>query len=238
VTSVHPTAVIGPGVQLGTGVVIAPYAVLSGPCRVGDDVWIGPHTAIGTPAQMRGGAHPEVAGPRLNGDAGAGVVIGRDTVVREFVTIHQGVERATEVGADCFLMAYAHVPHDAWLGRGVTLSNSVQLGGHTWIGPGANIGLGAVVHQRSTIGAHAMVGMQSAVTKPVPPFSVAVGVPARVTGVNRVGIERLGIDGATADAWHELLRSGETAGDAHPDLGEHVVRYRRALHGAVIPAVP
>ena len=35
--------------------------------RRGDDVWIGPHVSIGTPAQMREGAHPEVAGPRLTG---------------------------------------------------------------------------------------------------------------------------------------------------------------------------
>ena len=38
---VHPTAVVGPGVELGTGVEIGPHAVLLGPCRIGDGVRIG-----------------------------------------------------------------------------------------------------------------------------------------------------------------------------------------------------
>jgi UDP-N-acetylglucosamine acyltransferase len=237
VSSIHPSAVIGPHVELGVGVTVAPFAVLTGPCRIGDGAWIGPHVAVGTPAQMRGGIHPEVAGERDDASLSGGVVVGAGTVVREFVTIHQGVERSTEVGEDCFLMAYAHVPHDAWLGRGVTLSNSAQLGGHTWVGQGANIGLGAVVHQRSTIGAYAMVGMQSAVTKPVPPFAVAVGVPAKVTGVNRVGLERLGVGGAVTEELHAALAAGEVAGGDHPDLAVHVACYRAALGETATAAV-
>jgi UDP-N-acetylglucosamine acyltransferase len=229
VSSIHPSAVIGPHVELGTGVTVGPFAVLTGPCRIGDGVWVGPHAAIGTPPQMRGGHHPVVAAEEDDPSTSTGVLVGAGTVVREFVTIHQGVERATEVGQDCFLMAYAHVPHDAWLGRGVTLSNSVQLGGHTWIDEGANIGLGAVVHQRSTIGAYAMVGMQSAVTKPVPPFAVAVGVPARVTGVNRVGLERLGVDGTVVEALRTGLAAGEVPGRDLPGLGVHVERFDAAL---------
>ena len=204
--------------------------MLTGPCRVGDRVWIGPHATIGTPPEIRGVPHPPL-GDAVDGNH-PGVVIGADTVVREYVAVHHGIERTTEVGSGCFLMAYSHVPHDAWLGRGVTLSSGVHLGGHTWIGTGANLGLGATVHQRCTVGAYAMVGMQSAVTRSVPPFALAIGVPARVTGANRIGLERLGLDDATTEAWHQALASGGTAGEDHPDLGEHVARYRAALRGA------
>jgi UDP-N-acetylglucosamine acyltransferase len=38
-----------------------------------------------------------------------------------------------------------------------------------------------------------MVGMGSVVTKPVPPFAMAYGSPARVKGVNVVGMQRKGI---------------------------------------------
>ena len=81
-TTVHPTAVVGPGVTLGQGVQIGPYAVLLGPLRVGDRVWIGSGTSIGAP--------PEITDARHNlawaGDLGhAGVVIEDDAVIREGV---------------------------------------------------------------------------------------------------------------------------------------------------------
>src|SRR5438105_9878108 len=38
---IHPTAVVGDAVDLGEGNVIGPYAVVLGPCRMGDDNWIG-----------------------------------------------------------------------------------------------------------------------------------------------------------------------------------------------------
>jgi UDP-N-acetylglucosamine acyltransferase len=223
VTSVHPTALIGPGVELGTGVTVGPYVVLTGPCRVGDGAWIGPHATIGTPAEVRGAPHPPVdADPEPDA---TGISIGERTVIREHVAVHRGVERTTQVGADCYLMAYSHVPHDSWLGSGVTLSSGVHLGGRCWIGPGANLGLGVVVHQRSTIGAHAMMGMQAVVTRPVPPFALAMGVPARVVGANRVGLERLGVDGQTIDAWDAQLAAGEVVHAGGDLLGAHTDRF-------------
>jgi UDP-N-acetylglucosamine acyltransferase len=32
---IHPTAVLGPGVELGSGNVVVPYALVLGPCRIG-----------------------------------------------------------------------------------------------------------------------------------------------------------------------------------------------------------
>lgn len=204
-SGIHPTAVLGPGVEVGEGVTISPFAVLTGRCTIGDGVWIGPHAAIGTPAQMRDGAHAAF-GEDAPGDAG--VEIGAGTVVREFVTVHQGTGATTHVGSQSYLMAYAHVPHDAWIGDGCTLSNSAQLGGHTWVGDGANLGLSAVVHQRSVIGEGAMVGMSAVVTRPVPPFAMAVGVPARLIGANRVAMERAGAAPAEVDAWKDQIATG------------------------------
>lgn len=44
---VHPTAVIEPGVSLGTGVAIGAHAVVGTGSRIGDGVVIGPHAVIG-----------------------------------------------------------------------------------------------------------------------------------------------------------------------------------------------
>lgn len=45
---------------------------------------------------------------------------------------------------------------------------------------GAHIGIGAIIMPGVTIGEGAVVGAGAVVTKDVPPYSIAVGVPAKV----------------------------------------------------------
>jgi UDP-N-acetylglucosamine acyltransferase len=205
---IHPTALVGEGVELGDGNVIGPGAVLVGPLVIGDNTWIGPYVSIGTPAEYRGGPHPVGWDGELDG---AGVVVGDGATIREFVTVNQGTERATVVGPDCYLLARSHVGHDCVLDAGVTLADAVQLGGHTHVWAWSNIGMGTVVHQRGLVGPGAMIGMGSAVRKTVPPFSVTVGNPARTVGVNTVGLSRRGCDEETVEAVSAYL-AGKTAG--------------------------
>ncbi len=152
-------------------------------------MWIGPHASIGTPSEIRGGPHPS-----MDEGGGAGVEIGARTVVREFVVVNQGSTVPTIIGADCYLMDNVHVPHDALVGDRSTMAPNVAIAGHCWFGVGVNLGMGAAFHQFGTVGAHAMVGMNATVTRPIPPFAVAYGSPARVAGANRVGLARLGVD--------------------------------------------
>ncbi|HEX6499584.1 MAG TPA: UDP-N-acetylglucosamine acyltransferase [Micromonosporaceae bacterium] len=200
---IHSTAIIGVGVELGDDNVVGPYTVIVGPTRIGSGNWIAPHVSIGTPGEYRGGAHPVGWDGELDG---TGVLIGDRSVIREFVTINQGTKETTVVGDDCYLLARSHVGHDCVLDRAVTLADTVQLGGHTQVGAWANIGMSTVVHQRGRIGPGAMIGMGSAVRRPVAPFTIAVGNPARVTGVNRVGLSRLGCPDVVVDAFEEYLK--------------------------------
>jgi UDP-N-acetylglucosamine acyltransferase len=183
---IHPTAIIGPGVDLGDGNIIGPYAVILGPCVIGDDNWIGPFVAIGQPPEHRDAPHRSWAAE----PAGPGVTIGDRNVLHEFVVIQQGMDRATSLGNGCFLMDKSHLAHDCALGDGVTFACSVMLAGNVTIGAGANLGLNAVVHQGRSVGTGAMVGMAAVITKDVPPFAIAYGSPARVNGINTVGLER------------------------------------------------
>ena len=69
--------------------------------------------------------------------------IGPRTKIREHVTINTGTEGGggvTRIGADCLLMAGAHVAHDVMLGDGVILVNHAAIAGHCQIGDGAIIG--------------------------------------------------------------------------------------------------
>jgi UDP-N-acetylglucosamine acyltransferase len=195
--------VIGAGVELGDDNVVGPYSVVVGPARVGDRNWIGPHVVIGTPAEYRTGPHPAGWEGEL---AGAGVSIGDDTIIREFVTVNQGTHETTRVGSGCYVLARSHVGHDCVVDDGVTLSDAVQLGGHTHVWPWANIGMGTVVHQRCQVGPGAMVGMGSAVRQTVEPFTITVGNPARTSGVNRVGLARRGCSEAGIDEFEAYLK--------------------------------
>jgi UDP-N-acetylglucosamine acyltransferase len=200
---IHPTAVIHPDAQLGTDVIIGPYAVIVGPCRIGSGNWIGPHVTIGTPAEDRGGPHPVGWEDELDGH---GVQIGDRNRIREYVSVHQGTHRPTQLGNDCYLLVRSHAGHDVMLDDGVVLACSVQLGGHTHVWSHANIGMSTVVHQHGRIGPGAMVGMGSAVRHEVGAFTIAVGNPARVSGINVVGLHRRGCDDDTVTALEPFLK--------------------------------
>src|SRR5581483_4825651 len=87
----------------------------------------------------------------------------------------------------------------------------VLIGGACTIGRKANVGLGTALHQGLVVGAGAMIGMQSAVTSHRLPFSLSMGVPARTTGANRVGLARAGYDEQTIGILHYWLREGDPA---------------------------
>ena len=204
-SGVHPTALVGDGVELGERVTIGPHAVVLGPSTVDDDCWIGPGCVIGTP--------PEITSVEHNSEWQAplglhGVRIGARTVIRELSTVHQGSYRPTRIGADCWLLNRVYVAHDCQVGDGVTLSAGTSLGGHIRIGDGVNIGMNTVVHQRRVVGPGAMVGMGAAVTRDVPPYALAYGNPARLHGVNAVGMRRAGIP----DEHIALLANGYAVG--------------------------
>ncbi len=71
------------------------------------------------------------------------------------------------------------------------MANAATLGGHISVGDHAVIGGLVGVHQYVRIGEHAMIGGCSAVPQDVPPFlRAAGGYPARLFGVNSIGLRR------------------------------------------------
>lgn len=188
--SIHPTAVIGRNVTLGEGNVIGPFAVIGGSVTIGDGNWFGAGVKIGCPPEVRGFPHD---GEWIDGSAGSGVSIGDGNVFREEVQVHGGWKKRTTIGHGVFVMNRAYIAHDGDISDGVTIASGVAIGGHVRVGRGANLGLNASVHQRRVIGAFAMVGMGSVVTRDIPPFVKAFGNPCGVRGVNAVGLERAGM---------------------------------------------
>lgn len=210
---VHPTAVVGGGVEMGDGNVVGPYAVILGPVRIGDRNWIGPHVVIGTPAEIRGIEHGAAGAEGL----GTGVVIGSGNVLREYTNIHRGHYATTSLGDGCYVMNRVYIGHDGEIGDGVTMASGATLGGHVHIGASANLGMGTIVHQRRIIGPGAMVGMGSVVTHDVAPYALAYGNPCRVRGANRVGMQRAGVSAGTIEAHVRAYTEGLVPADEDRD---------------------
>lgn len=78
------------------------------------------------------------------------------------------------------------------IGKNFTISQGVSIGvtnrglkkGNPIIGDNVYIGPGAIIIGNVTIGNDAAIGANAVVTKDLPPFAVAVGVPARVISYN------------------------------------------------------
>lgn len=102
-----------------------------------------------------------------------------DVIVREFVVVHAGCERATIVGERTLLMAGCHVGHDVQIAPDCEVAPRAVIGGCASIGERVKIGMGAVIKPFVTIGDGARIGMGAVVTKDVPDGETWAGSPAR-----------------------------------------------------------
>jgi UDP-N-acetylglucosamine acyltransferase len=162
------------GAKIGDGCLIGPFVTIAGCVKIGNSCEIGACTVIGTPPQ-----HTE-RGPNYGG-----VVIGDNVKIREHVTIHAALkpDHSTIIENGCHIFAGAHVGHDCHIEEKVILT-APRLAGHTHVMKTANLGLGAITHQFTTIGTGAMIGCGAVVVKDVPPYRKAVGNPIRDIGEN------------------------------------------------------
>lgn len=201
-TNIHPTAIIDPAAQLGEEVQIGPHAIIEAGVTLGDRVKVGPMvhiqgtTAIGPETVIFTGATIGFPPQHLAFDgAPTRCVIGARNVIREYVSIHRSLndESVTALGDDNFIMGFSHIAHDCHLGNHVIMANGALLAGHVGVGDCAFISGNAVVHQFSRIGRLAMIGGLGRITNDVPPFMIAEGHPARIRGLNVVGLRRAGI---------------------------------------------
>jgi UDP-N-acetylglucosamine acyltransferase len=214
---VGPYAIIGPHVRIGAGTTVGAHAYLDGHTEIGRDCRIFPHAVVGTPPQdlkYRGGV--------------SWLKIGDRTVVREFATMNVATDEgeATVVGADCLIMATAHVAHNCRLGNHVILANAANLAGHVTLGDYAIVGGVTPVHQFVRIGEHAMIGGGSRIPQDVAPFTRVAGSPPQCYGLNSVGLSRRGFTeetlGALKHAYRILFRSKLTVEEAVARVREEI----------------
>lgn len=132
-----------------------------GNVSIGNDTSLGPHVSI-----------ESASGATLN--IGQRVTINQDT----FIVARQQID----IGDHCLIGESVSIRDNdhSWRDPSCFIRDMgfetapVKIGNDVWIGRGASI------HKGVEIGDGCVIGANSVVTKNLPPYSVAVGVPARV----------------------------------------------------------
>jgi UDP-N-acetylglucosamine acyltransferase len=195
-------AVISPQADIAADVDIGPFTVIGPEVSIGAGTWIGPHVVIKGPARIGAGnkifqfaSVGEVPQDKKYQGEVTRLEIGDRNVIREFVTINRGTQQGggvTRLGDGNLFMAYVHVAHDCQIGNHTVLANCATLGGHVELGDYAFLGGLSAVHQFCKLGESCFIANNTAVTRDVPPYVMAVGQPAEPHSINVVGLERRG----------------------------------------------
>jgi UDP-N-acetylglucosamine acyltransferase len=234
---IHPTAIVHPKAKLDPAVRVGPYTVIDEGVVLGADCVVGPHCYLTGLTTI--GAHNSFHAGCVIGDAPQDLKykneptrlrIGDHNVFREHLTVHRSTKEDAEtiIGSYNFLMANAHVAHNCVIGNHVIMANGALLGGHAEVQDRAFISGNCCVHQFCCVGTLALMQGNSAISKNLPPFTVALRVN-EICGLNSVGLRRAGF---TAEQrlelkklYHLLFRSGK-------NLGEAIAAARKVFNGA------
>jgi len=148
----HETAVIDPNCVIGCGTKIWHFSHIMSGCELGESCNIGQNVVI-SPA----------------------VKLGRNVKIQNNVSVYTGV-----ICED-----------DVFLGPSMVFTNVINPRSHvnrkneyaqTLVRKGASIGANATVVCGNEIGEYAMIGAGAVITKPVKPFALVVGNPAKQIG--------------------------------------------------------
>lgn len=183
--------------SIGGAAVVRSGSVVYAGSTIGDDLQTGHNVVI-----------------REGNRIGNGFTIGHNSVVEVDCTIGDNVS----VGSNCHIGSQTTIENGAQIASGALLLDDPHPGSATRLcarGPviheGAQVGANATVLPIVEIGAHALVGAGSVVTKNVAPGTVVVGSPAR--RLKLVGAVHCPLDLLAGDYLSEpARRRGESRG--------------------------
>ena len=195
---IHPTATVLKKASLAKDVEVGPYSVIGDNVNIGkgtrilNNVTITGFTEIGSGNKIFSGAVIGSAPQDLKYKGEKSFLyIGKNNIIREYVTINLGTQKnSTRVGDNNLIMAYSHIAHDCQVGSQCVFANNATLAGHVSVDDEAVIGGLSAVHQYVYIGKLAIIGGCSKVVQDIPPFSTSDGHPAKIYGINSIGLRR------------------------------------------------
>jgi UDP-2-acetamido-3-amino-2,3-dideoxy-glucuronate N-acetyltransferase len=167
---IHPTAEVSPNAEIGDGTSIWHQAQIREGARIGENCIIGKGVYID-----------------------AGVSLGDNVKIQNYVSVYHGVA----IGDGVFVGPHVCFTNDL-KPRAVKPDLSLKSANDwvlskTHIKTGASLGANSTIRCGVTIGAWAMIGSGSVVTKDIPDFGLAWGNPARLHGFVCPCGEKLGL---------------------------------------------
>lgn len=247
---IHPTAVLGKGIEVGPYAVIDAETVIGAGCKIGPHAVIHKYTTVGKNCIFFPGCSIGADPQDLKFENEKSyTIIGDGCTFRECCTVNRatGEGNETRIGNNILMMAYTHVAHNCIVGNNVIMSNVATLAGHVIVEDRAVIGGLSAVHQFCKIGRNVMIGGMARVTQDLPPFMIAAGDPAYVSGLNSVGLARAGMPAEHRSelkkAFRILYRSGLSLQDAIATMEqelesnepvEHLLRFLRTVDRGII----
>lgn len=238
---IHPQAVIHPSARIAADVTVGPWTMIGADVTIGAGTKIGPHVVINGPTVI--GKNNRIFQFASVGDAPqhkhykdepTRLEIGDNNIIREYCTLSRGTPgskegETTRIGNHNFLMAYTHVAHDCQLGNHIVFANGASLSGHVVVEDHVTLGAFCCVHQFCQLGAYSFITRAAMVTKDVVPYVLVSGNPAEHYGLNRVGLERNGLDKvlieALSQAYRTIFRKGLTLSQALKEIAPLAEQY-------------
>ena len=182
---IGPFCIVGEDVEIKKGSKLLSHIVLKGPTSIGEENIFYQFSTIGedTPDKKFKGEKTKLE-------------IGNKNIFREGVTVHRGTVQdnsITSIGSDNLLMAYSHIAHDCVVGDGNVFANNAGIAGHVSVGNNITIGALTTIHQFCNIGDYSFIGMNTSINMDIPAYVKVAADPARVIGLNSVGMTRKNI---------------------------------------------
>lgn len=193
---IGPYSIIGKNVKIGRGTKVHSHVLINGWTTIGEENRIFKGAVIGEwPQDIK-----------YSGEESY-VEMGDRNMIREYVTIHRAANGggSTIIGNDNLIMNYIHVAHNCHLGNEIVIVNAVGLAGHVIIEDQAVLGGMCGIHQFARIGKMAMIAGYSKILQDVLPFTMVEGMPARVMGLNVVGLRRRQVTAESRNALKKAL---------------------------------
>lgn len=217
--SIHPTAIVSEEAEIHPEAKVGPYVVIRGRVTlkagalVDQFATVGAEntvTVIGEGTRIYPGA---VVGEtpqdlKYSGEA-TKVIIGKNNMIREYVTIHAGTPTGggeTVIGDNGLFMAYVHIAHDCKIANHVVIANSTQLAGHVEMEDHVKVGGVCAFNQFVRLGQYSYIAGDSSVNKDVLPFAIAQGKYAVMRAANQIGMDRSGFSKEDIGAVRKALR--------------------------------